>query len=199
MSKVVRTYPVSLVEHLTGQAVSSGSGKAGRGGHKALVHDGELEEVLGDSTSLQVVLISLADAAKKAHRARPSEIEVEDGEHEALGLQNFVNGVAAIDHVDNLLDGRRSDLFILGSDKDGSSTDQLQLSEGDDLVGEEPVNVVDAEKQGLREQSKAEVHLDQPVHQHRSHRPLDLGLVGHVVGHRQHSNLGEKLVFRWQS
>lgn len=175
--------------------MSSSRGKAGRGRHKALVHNCELQEILGDSTSLQVVLISLADAAKEAHGARPSEIEVKDGEHEALGLQDFINSVAAIDHVDDLLDGRRSDLFILGSDEDGSSTDQLQLSEGDDLVGEEAVNVVDAKKQCLREQSKAEMHLDQPVHQHRSHGPLDLGLVGHVVGYRQHGNLDE-LVLR---
>ena len=61
---------------------------------EALVHDGDFQEILGQGPRLQVVVVRLADAAEKAHRARPSEFEVQHAQHETLGLENLLHAVA---------------------------------------------------------------------------------------------------------
>ena len=164
-------------------------GEARRAADEALVHDGHLEKVLCERARLEVVVVRLADPAQKAHRAGPAEVELEHAEHEALGLEDLVGGVAAVDHVLNLLHGRAVDFLILGRHKDGRRAHELQLAERDDLAGEEAVDVVDAEKERLRQQVEAVVHLHEPVHEHGAHRPLDLNLVFHVVRVRPESVL----------
>ena len=160
----------------------SGSSKEARwAAHEALVHDGNFEEVLCKSTGLNVVVVSFADTAQEAHRAWEAKLKLEHAQHVALSLQDLVLRVAVVDHVDDLADRGTVDLLILGSNEDGSSTNKLQLAERDHLAREESVNVVDAEIQGLRKKSKAQVDLDEPVHEDRAHRPLNLSLVVHVV------------------
>jgi hypothetical protein len=97
------TYPVTLVQNQTRQAVGASSNKAGRRCHEPLVHDGQLEEVLCQCSSIQIVVISLADTSQETHRTRPSQLEAEHAKHESLSLENLVHGVAIVYHIDNLL------------------------------------------------------------------------------------------------
>ena len=156
---------------------------------EALVHDGDLEEVLGQSSRLEIVIIGFADPPQKAHRTWPSELELQHAKHESLGLEDLIDRIAVVDHVDDFLDRWTVDLLVLGSNEDGSGTDKLKLAERDDLAGKEAVDVVDAEEEGFGEETEAVVHLDEPVHEDGAHRPLDLGLVVHVVGVREHFDL----------
>lgn len=157
--------------------------------HEALVHDGDLQEVLGQRARLQIVIIGLADATQEAHRARPAQLKLQHAEHEALRLEDLVDRVATVDHVDDLTHRRAVDLLVLGGHEDGRGADELQLAERDDLAREEAIDVVDAQEEGLWEEREAMVDLDEPVHEHGAHRPLDLGLVVHVVGVGQHLDL----------
>ena len=165
---------------------------AGRAAHEALVHDGDLQEVFGQSAGLQVVVVRLADAAKEAHGPGPPQLKVQHAQHEALGLENLVDAVARIHHVDDLLNRRTVDLFVFGGDEESGGANELKLSEGDDLDREEAIDVVDGEEQSLGEEAEPVVDLNQPVHEDRAHRPLNLGLVVHVVG------VGEHLGLRWE-
>lgn len=70
---------------------------------KTLVHNGQLEEVLGQGAGLEIVIISLADTSQEAHWPRPAKLELQHTKHETLCLQNFLGGVAIINHIDNLL------------------------------------------------------------------------------------------------
>lgn len=79
--------------------MGSRTDEAGRSGYEALIHDGQFQEVLGDSTCLEIVIISLADASEETHGTRPAEIIVENVKHESLRLEDLVLGVASIDHV----------------------------------------------------------------------------------------------------
>lgn len=93
------TYPASLSQHQQSEAVGSRTDEAGRSGYEALIHDGQFEEVLGDSTCLEIVIIGFADASEETHGTRPAEVIVENVKHESLRLEDFVLGVASIDHV----------------------------------------------------------------------------------------------------
>ena len=61
---------------------------------EALVHDGDFQEILGQSPRLQVVVVRLADAAEEAHGAGPSQLEVQHAQHETLSLENLIHAVA---------------------------------------------------------------------------------------------------------
>ena len=153
------TDPIALFEHHPSETVRPRRCKTWWTADEALVHDRDLEKVLSQRSGLKVVVIGLADPSEEAHGARPSEFELEHAEHEAFGLEDLIHGVAAIDHVDDLLHGWTVDLLVLGRDEDGSGTDELQLAERHDFAGEKAVNVVDTEVQRLWQESKAVVDL----------------------------------------
>lgn len=156
---------------------------------KSFIHDGNLQEVLRQCTSLQIIVISLADSTEEAHRTRPSKLELKHAKHVSFSLQDLINRITSINHVYNLLDRWAIDLFVLGSNKDGSGTNQLKLTQGDDLAGEKSVDVVDTQEECFGEESESVMNLNQPIHKDGAHRPLDLGLVIHVVWVRKHADL----------
>lgn len=106
---------------------------ARRAADEALVHDGDLEEILGQCSGFQVVIIRLANSPEEAHRAGPAELKLQHAKHEALGLDNLVGRVARVHHVNNLLDRGAVDLFVLGRHEESSSSHELELPQGDDL------------------------------------------------------------------
>jgi hypothetical protein len=123
--------------------------KARRGPNETLIHNGHFKEVLGQSARVKVVVVRFADATEEAHWAGPSKLELQHAEHESFGLEDFLRGIAIVDHVDNLMNRGAVDFLILGCDEDGCCADELQLAQGDDLARQESVDVVDAEEQGL--------------------------------------------------
>lgn len=147
----------------------AGGDVAGRRGDETLIHEGHLEEVLGQRPCLQIVVVGLANASQEAHGAGPTEVEVEHGQHKAFSLQDVVNGVPAVYHVDDLLNRGAVNLLVLGGNEKCRGTHELQLAQRDDLDREEPVDVVGREKQRLGEETKAAVNLNHPVHQYSPH------------------------------
>ena len=170
--------------------MSTSGNEAGRAADESLVHDGHLDEVLGQSANLVVIVVGLADPPQEAHRAGPPKLPLQHREHEALRLHDLLHGVAPVDHVDNLLQRRAVDLFVLGSEQNCRSTDELELAKRYDLAREEPVNVVDREEERLGKEAETLMDLNEPVHQDRPHGPLDLGLHVHIVRVRKKVVLG---------
>lgn len=183
------TYPNALLEHQPGQTMCSSRDKARWTTDESLIHNSDLEEVLCERPRLKIVIVGLADPPQEAHWSRPAKFELQHAEHETFRLENLVASVAAINHVYNLLHGRAIDLFVLGGDEYCSGADQLQLSQGDDLARQEAVDVVDTEIERFWEKIEAMVHLNYPVHQYCTHRPLYLCLVVHIVRIWQHLDL----------
>lgn len=182
--------PVALPEHQAGEAVGTGSEEAGRAADKALVHDGDLEEVLGKGARLNAVVVGLADAAKEAHRTWPAKLEIQHAEHETLRLQDLLDSEASIDHVHDLLNRRTVNLLVLGRHENGCGTDELELAKRDNLDRQEAVNAVDSQEESLGQEVEPRVNLDKPVHQDGSHRPHYVRLDVHVVRVRGQGGLG---------
>lgn len=141
--------PLALVEHQASQAVRTSGSEARVAANEAFVANGNLQEVFGKSPGFEIIVVGLADTSEEAHRSRPAKAVSKDTEHEALGLEDLFLGVAVVDHVNNLLDGRAVDLFILGSKEESSGANQLELSHGNHLGRQEAVNVIDGKEEGL--------------------------------------------------
>ena len=139
-------YPVTLLQHGTGEAVGTGSNIAGWATDEALIHNSYLQEILRQGSGLQIIIVRLANASKETHRSRPSELKLQHAKHEAFGLQNLIDGVTSIHHVDDLVYGRTIDLFVLGSNEYSGGANQLELAQRDNLAGQEAVDVVDTEE-----------------------------------------------------
>lgn len=129
------TYPFRFVEHDPGEMQTCCSDLRRREGKEAVVDEGNLHEVFGDGSVLDIVVVSLGTAAQKVQRVGEVQSKVENLEDVAFGLENFFVGVASVGHVDKVLDRWRHDFFILGSDEEGGEADELKLLQGDDAQG----------------------------------------------------------------
>lgn len=129
------SYPVPFLQHHPGQTVRASSSEAGWAPQEAFVHDCNLQEVFRQGSSLEVVVVGLADTSQETHWTWPTQLELQHAEHEAFGLEDLIDGVPTIDHVNDLLDRRTIDLFVLGSDEDGSGANELQFTERHNLAG----------------------------------------------------------------
>ena len=183
------TYPSALLEHQPSQTMCSSRDIARRTTDESLIHNGDLEKVFRERPRLKIVIVRLADPPQEAHWSRPAEFKLQHAEHETFGLEDLVDSVAPINHVYNFLHGRAVNLFVLGGDEYCSCTNQLQLSQGDDLARQEAIDVIDTEIERFWEKIEPMVNLNYPVHQYCAHRPLYLCLVVHVVRVWQHLDL----------
>lgn len=173
--------PLATLEHGTGQVHSRG-GDVTRGVlEEAVVEAANLEEVLAESTGLNVVVVGLGDTTEEVHGVGVGEVIVESTEDKTFGLEDLGLGEAIIGDVFEVLDVWRKDLLVLGGDEHGGDTDKLKAVELDNLAGKEAVDDVDRKEEGLRQQPKARVNLEQPVNKDATHLPLEFVLAVHVV------------------
>lgn len=98
-------------------------------GNETLVHDGQLQEVLGESSRVKVIVVSLAHTSQEAHRTGPAQLEAQHAKHESLRLENLLGRISIVDHVHNLVKRWTVNLFILGGHEDSGGTDQLKLAD----------------------------------------------------------------------
>lgn len=119
------TYPLAFSEHQPSETMCRSSSEAWWASYELLVHHCHFEEVLGQRPRLQIVVIRFADSAKETHWPWPTKLKLKHGKHESLGLQDLINSVTSIYHVDDLLHRRTIDLLILGRDEDGRCPYQL--------------------------------------------------------------------------
>ena len=113
---------------------------------------------------------------------RVRQVEIQCREQIPFRFQDFLDAITPIGHVEEVDDGRADDFFVLGSDKQGGETDELELDEGDDASGEEAVDEVSRDEEGFGQEAEFGVNLNEPVHEDAPHLPLELGLLRHVVG-----------------
>lgn len=122
--------------------MSASGQEARRAADEAFIQDRNFEEILGQRPSLEVIIIRFADAAEEGHWAGPAKLELQHAEHEAFSFENLLDRVAAVNHVDDLLDRRAVDLFVLGGNKQCSRTDQLKFAKGDNFARQKTINKV---------------------------------------------------------
>lgn len=181
--------PVTTVEHSAGKVHSRSGDLAGRVLEEAVVETADFKKVLSESTRLDVVVVGLGDTAEEVHGVRVGEVVVEGGQDETLGLEDLGLGEAIIGNVLEVLDVRRQDLLVLGSNEHGGNTNELKTVKLDNLAREETVDDVDSKEQSLGQEPEAGVNLQQPVDEDATHLPLKLVLAVHVVWVGQGSDL----------
>lgn len=93
--------------------------------NKALIHDGNFEEVFGQCSCLKIVVVGFTDPPEEAHGTGPAKLELQHAEHEPFGFEDFIDGVTTVNHVDDFLHRRAVDLFVLGCHEDGCRSNQL--------------------------------------------------------------------------
>src|SRR5882757_6745800 len=106
----------------------SRSGETWRAADETFVHQRHLKEVLGQCSSFQVVIVSFANSAQKAHGTRPTKLELKHSKHEPLCFENFIHCVTSVDHVHNLLHRWTVDFLVFGGNEDGRRTNKLQFA-----------------------------------------------------------------------
>lgn len=110
-------------------------------------------------------------------------------EDEALGGKDLRLGEAIVRDVLEIADVRGQDFLVLGRNKHGGNTNQLDAIELNDLLRQEAINDVDGQEQCLGQKVEASVDLDEPVNQNAARLPLQLVLMVHVVRVRQRGRL----------
>ena len=173
--------PLTTLKDSTGKVHGGSSDMARRVLEEAVVETANLKQILAESAGLDVVVVGLGDTTEEVHGVGVGEVVVQGTKDEALGLEDLGLGEAIIGDVLEVLDVGREDFLVLGSDEHGGDTDELEAVELDNLAGEEAVDDVDSKEEGLRQQPKTRVNLEQPVDKDAAHLPLELVLAVHVV------------------
>ena len=122
-----------------------------------------LNKVLGQGPGLRVKPIRLGNPSQERDRGGIRKVPVDRLEDILLSILDVLLGTRVLAEVHKVLDGRRANLFVLGCDEQGGDTHQLQLGDDDGPSGEEAVNQVDSDKEGLREHAARLVHCYDPV------------------------------------
>ena len=126
--------PRSTFEHSTGQVHGGGSDMAWGVLEEAVVEAADLEKVLAERACLDVVVVCLGDTTKEVHGVGVREVVVEGTKDEALSLKDLGLGEAVIGDVLEVLDVRRENLLVLGSNEHGGDTDELETVKLNDLA-----------------------------------------------------------------
>jgi len=123
-----------------------------------------------------------------------AEVELEGLQEVPLRSEDLLVSVTSVGHVEEVLNRRADDFFVLGGDEESGGSDELELDEGDGSSREEPVDEVDGEEEGFGEETELSVDFNEPVDEDSTHLPLEFGLLGHVVvvGHRFDLREGEE-------
>jgi len=182
--KARETYPGPTVQHHPGHVHGSGSDMTLQILQESVVQKTDLHKVLGEGPRLEVVLVCLGNSPQEVHRIGVRQVVVQSREDEPFGTKNLFLSEAIVGDVAEVLNVRRENLLVLGGNEHRSHTDQLELIQHDDLVCQKPIDNVDGQEEGLREETEASVNLDEPIHKDTAHLPLEVDLVVHVVGVR---------------
>lgn len=194
----VETYPGTLGKDLAGEPVARSGDEARRAGQELVVDDADLHQILGHRATLDVVPVRLGDPPEKVDRVRVREVEVKHVQDVALGLEDLVVRVPSVGHEQEVRHRRAHDLLVLGGDEQGGDADELELDERDDAGGQEAIDDVGREENGLRQQAELGMNLDEPVDEHPAHLPRHLALVRHVVRIGQRRQLRAKEEIGWE-
>ena len=115
-----------------------------------MVQKSDLGQELAQRPCLDVVIVRLAYLPHPAvWRAVLGNLEVEGLQDDSLSFQDLFTRVRILSQEDELLDSGGKNLLILGSDEDGSDTDQLKFGDGYNTFCEEAVDDVDGDPDGF--------------------------------------------------
>lgn len=162
---------------------------AGKIVHESVIEEADLHEVLANGTGLDVILISLGDAAKEVHRIGIAEVIVQGGQDVSFGVEDLGLSESIIGNVSEVGNVRGENLFVLGRNEHGSNTDKLQTVELNNLGREETINDVHRKEESLRQKVETRMDFDQPVNENATHLPLEIVLVRHIIGVRSRRDL----------
>ena len=73
----VREGPIALAKQKSCKTVSASGNETWGATNESFVHDGDFEEILGQGSGFNVVVVSFADPSKKAQRSGPSKLKLE--------------------------------------------------------------------------------------------------------------------------
>ena len=109
----------------------------------------DLEKVLGDGSDMDIVVIRLTDTSQEVDRVRVAHVPVQRLEDVTLCLENLYFSVRRVSAVEEVCGTWSNDFLNLRGDEHACNADELELGQRYDTLGEEAVDDVDAQEQGL--------------------------------------------------
>lgn len=111
----------------------------------------DLDEEFANGSSLNVVPIRFADSSEEVQWVGVGHVKADSVEHVSLRLDDLLDAVTAVGHVQEVGDRGADDLFVLCRDEQCRQANKLELDQRDHSSREESVNQVDGDEQGLGE------------------------------------------------
>lgn len=109
------------------------------------------------------------------------DLEVKLPENIVFHLEDVFLRVSIVRDVDKVLDGRRVDVFVFGSDEHRCDANQLEVLALDLLRRKVPIDDIASHEQRVWIQLEFVVHFDEPVDENSSHLLVDVSLPLHVA------------------
>lgn len=146
----MKTYPVPIIENKMHEPNCSGSQKSRGYGEKSPFQAHNLNWVLGDGPSPDIILVGLAGPLQEVDGIGVAQIPLKGLEHVSLHLEDLLLGVSIFSMVKKLSNRQCDSLLGLASNKEASDPQHLELGQGYNTNREEVVDNVDGEEKGLR-------------------------------------------------
>ena len=146
------------------------------------MEEADLHQILGEDPGARLVAVALGDVPEERDGLHVHKVEVEHLEDAALGAEDVgLLDVLEEQGPDVALYGRGDDLLVLGADVQARHPEQLDLGDVDELLGQEPVDQVDAHEEGLGAEAELVVDLDDVIDERLPLLRVYLRLVAQIV------------------
>ena len=99
----MKTYPGLVIKNKTCEPNCNSSQKRRGCGEKSPLQTCDLDQILGDGPSLDIIPISLAEPSQKVDWVRVAQVPLEHLEHVSLPLEDLILGVLVGGCLDSLM------------------------------------------------------------------------------------------------
>lgn len=149
-----------------------------------LVHFGvqksKFQQVLGKVEDRGVGLGDLGVALEEAVSRGLNDLELEVKENFLFHIEDLCSRISTVRQKDEVFDRGRVNLLVFCRDQQSRDTYKLDHFLLDRVEGQEAIDEVDCDEEGLREALELGMHRDEPVYQDRPHVLINLSLSAHV-------------------
>jgi len=171
--------PVTSFDHFHAEIHCAGCYLTWRINIHSILNQCKLQKVLRHIENELVTANNLDVAIKKSKRRHSLDIKIKNGKHFHFHGKYFFFGVCVVSYVDEVLDNRGVNLFILRCDQHGGHSNQLKFLPCNDFFLQIPVNEVDSQVESLWNKLKFEMDFNKPINEYASHLLADVCLTLH--------------------
>lgn len=147
----------------------------------AVVQESYLDHVLSQVSSLLVDFGYSHEAFQEGRERDEVDVEVQDGEHALLHLDDLLLVVGIVADMDVVFYQRWPYFFVLAGDEHGRDTHELEIFLGNLDFFQVSVYQIYGQKQTFNLEFELKMHLDDPIDQNAPHPFCYMVLVVHIL------------------